>query len=100
MVASFCSASIISIWSRSKQIYSDAAISDLKWLGIKFDSENIYVQTEHRRDYENALIKLQKHQILYHCNCTRNMVKDHSRYPQFCRDKVITSIGRAQSRHR
>ena len=78
---------------RSKEIYSDAAINDLKWLGIKFDSAHIYTQTDHRGDYENALRALQAHQILYHCNCTRNMVQDHSRYPQFCRDKIITSTG-------
>ncbi len=59
--------------ARSKQIYTDQIMSDLKWLGIEYDE--IYYQSQ-RTDIYNAIIeKLKEHGFLYPAYETEDELK-------------------------
>jgi glutamyl-tRNA synthetase len=63
---------------RSRQAYADAALEDLRWLGLDWDEgPDIggpyppYVQSEREALYEEALRRLQAEGKLYPCFCSR-----------------------------
>src|SRR5437588_457619 len=49
---------------------AEQALDDLRWLGIDWDGEPI-VQSERIPMYEAALHRLQTHELVYPCTCTR-----------------------------
>ncbi len=50
-----------------------AAIEDLKWLGLDWDTEVAY-QSQRLADYEAALVELAAHGKIYPCKCTRSQI--------------------------
>ncbi len=44
--------------NRSKKEYEDNIIESLKWLGLEWDNQDIYRQSDHIQDHENALKRL------------------------------------------
>ncbi len=64
-------------------------IHTLEQLGFEWD-EDIYYQSQHIRDYQQALQHLQQQQFTYACTCSRKQIKTHSSsgmYPGTCRNK-------------
>lgn len=55
---------------RIKPGAADQALEDLRWLGLDWDEAPI-VQTERLALYEEALVRLQKQELVYPCTCTR-----------------------------
>lgn len=56
-----------------KREFEEAIENDLGWLGITFDGA-IRRQSEHGRDYADALAKLDRLGLLYPCFCTRGQI--------------------------
>ncbi|HEY1860507.1 MAG TPA: tRNA glutamyl-Q(34) synthetase GluQRS [Gemmataceae bacterium] len=50
------------------------ALTDLEWLGLKWDGDPL-VQTEREPLYREALIKLQTAELVYPCTCSRTDVE-------------------------
>lgn len=59
--------------TRCKAEFSEAIKEDLTWLGLAWDAE-IRLQSAHFSDYSLALEKLQGHNLLYPCFCTRTEI--------------------------
>jgi glutamyl-tRNA synthetase len=55
---------------RVKPGAAEQACHDLRWLGIDWD-EGPYVQTQRLALYEEALVQLERHELVYPCTCTR-----------------------------
>ena len=75
---------------RSKDIYTDQILDSLSWLGLKWDEPLIY-QSNRFDDYKNHIKPLLSSGQLYHCFCSKNVLKDlkdkgHYKYPGTCRD--------------
>lgn len=86
--------------SRCRQEYIDAIFSDLSWLGIVWDRDNVLIQSEHMKEYQEALMKLDSMGLIYKCYCSRKEIASEvSRigmaphagetivYPGTCRNK-------------
>ena len=62
-------------------------IQTLEQLGFEWD-ESIYYQSQHIRDYRQALDKLHEKKLTYPCFCSRKQIKSrsgHGIYPGTCR---------------
>jgi glutamyl-tRNA synthetase len=59
---------------RIKAGAAEQACADLRWLGLDWD-EGPIVQTERLPLYEAALARLQAHELVYPCTCTRGDVE-------------------------
>ena len=59
---------------RVKPGAADAALDDLRWLGLDWDGEPV-VQTQRLPLYETALQTLQQRELVYPCTCTRSDVE-------------------------
>ena len=80
--------------ARCKPEFISAAIGDLQWLGIEFETP-VRVQSQHMDDYQAALNKLDAMNLLYPCICTRKQLTKKGSpltdpegqpiYPQTCR---------------
>jgi glutamyl-Q tRNA(Asp) synthetase len=84
--------------TRCKPEFIEAAIADLRWLGINFEKP-YRIQSQHLDDYRAALAKLQALGLLYPCTCTRANKRSAAPlqiadpdgvplYPQSCRHKT------------
>jgi glutamyl/glutaminyl-tRNA synthetase len=75
--------------------HADDLRTALSWLGLDWDSESL--QSDHRRDHEQALTHLAERGLLYPCRCTRSDVKRAGerdagggpRYPGTCRGRTL-----------
>lgn len=56
--------------TRCRPQFTDAIVSDLRFLGLSWDGE-VRKQSEHLDDYERALVQLDQLGVLYPCFCTR-----------------------------
>lgn len=56
--------------SRSRAAYVDAALADLKWLGLDWDGDPVR-QSDRLGDYSAALENLRARGLVYPCFCTR-----------------------------
>lgn len=56
--------------TRSRRDYVDAAMTDLKWLGIDWQGDPVF-QSARLGLYESALARLSEADLLYPCFCTR-----------------------------
>ncbi len=59
---------------RVKPGAADAALDDLRWLGLDWDGDPV-VQTQRLPLYETALQTLQRLELVYPCTCTRSDVE-------------------------
>lgn len=59
---------------RIKPGAAEAAIEDLRWLGLDWDGSPI-VQTQRLAVYQNALEQLKSRELVYPCTCTRSDVE-------------------------
>lgn len=64
--------------SRSRQVFADQMIEDLKWLGLTYEegpdcggSFGPYIQDQRRHYYEKALEQVWEQGLLYPCFCSR-----------------------------
>ncbi len=60
--------------TRCKREYEAAIADDLAWLGVAFDGA-IRRQSEHGRDYADALAGLEARGLIYPCFCTRGQIR-------------------------
>jgi len=60
--------------TRCKPEFVAACVDDLAWLGISFEP-NMRIQSEHFADYEQALAKLWRMDVVYPCFCSRKQVE-------------------------
>jgi glutamyl-Q tRNA(Asp) synthetase len=60
--------------TRCRREYEDAIIEDLAWLGLGWDGP-IRRQSEHFKDYREALCRLEAEELLYPCFCTRREIQ-------------------------
>ena len=60
---------------RCRPEFTDGIYEDLQWLGLKWDTDNVRVQSEHFDDYAAALQKLEEKQLIYPCFCTRKQIQ-------------------------
>lgn len=91
---------------RSKKIYADAMIEDLRWLGIEWqEGPDVggefcpYVQSERRNFYLDVWRKLKEGGFIYPCTCSRKELaevaqaphegNDEPMYPGKCRGKKL-----------
>ena len=70
---------------RSKKIYTEAILKDLKWLGLNFD--NIYTQSERKTLYKSFFEKLLNNNFIYECFETNNKLNDRKNKPYRHGDK-------------
>jgi len=56
--------------SRSREVYVDAALADLEWLGLGWDGAPVR-QSQRLGDYDAALADLRARGLVYPCFCTR-----------------------------
>ncbi|MFO0804485.1 MAG: tRNA glutamyl-Q(34) synthetase GluQRS [Gemmataceae bacterium] len=56
---------------RIKHGAAEQALDDLRWLGLDWDGEPV-VQTQRLLFYQSALERLQEHDLVYPCTCTRS----------------------------
>ena len=91
--------------SRSKQVFADQIIEDLKWLGLTYEEGPDcggafapYIQDQRRQYYENAMQQVREQGLLYPCYCSRKdlaAVRAPHRgenigvYPGFCRGLTV-----------
>lgn len=68
---------------RSRPVFADAVIDDLRWLGLDWDEGpdkggafGPYSQGERASFYESALCALQKKDCVYPCYCTRKELRE------------------------
>src|SRR6267142_4297517 len=90
--------------ARSKRIFADAMIEDLRWLGLQWQEGpdsggpfGPYVQSERRHFYQSAFEKLRDQGAIYPCACSRKDVlraleaphqgEEEPIYPGTCRGK-------------
>jgi glutamyl-Q tRNA(Asp) synthetase len=56
--------------ARCRPEYERAIYEDLAWIGLTWE-QPVRRQSEHLRDYADALASLRKHDLIYPCFCTR-----------------------------
>ena len=61
--------------SRCRLRFEDSIKEDLRWLGLNWTTP-IYRQSDHFSNYQKALEKLNKKELLYPCFCTRNNIQE------------------------
>jgi glutamyl-Q tRNA(Asp) synthetase len=66
---------------RCKQKYISWTLKMLDTLGFNFDGK-IYYQSKHLEEYNYYFSILKQKKMLYTCNCTRSMIKQHSKKGQ------------------
>lgn len=79
-------------FSRSKQLFADALLRDLDWLGFEWAGEILY-QSKRLEAYKDAFDYLNKENLLYPCFCSRAELQSASaphageevRYRNTCR---------------
>ena len=72
---------------------AEQIIKDLQWMGLDWD-DDIYVQSEHLQEYQQALDTLNTQQKIYECFCSRKDIQQaasapHGKtgvYPNTCRN--------------
>ncbi|HXH64684.1 MAG TPA: tRNA glutamyl-Q(34) synthetase GluQRS [Mariprofundaceae bacterium] len=88
--------------TRCRPEYTDAILEDLAWLGLSW-KEPVRRQSEHARDYAEALARLRDMGVIYPCFCTRSDIRreiermgsaphagEHAEhYPGTCRSLAI-----------
>lgn len=57
-------------FTRCRQEYEDAIYEDLAWLGLVWENP-VRRQSEHLKEYADALERLRRHDLLYPCFCSR-----------------------------
>lgn len=84
---------------RVKAGADQAALADLRWLGLNWDGE-VHYQSQRLKEYDQALIRLAEQGQIYPCRCTRSQIAsqtasapnegDHElRYPGTCRPEQL-----------
>ncbi|RLA06416.1 MAG: tRNA glutamyl-Q(34) synthetase GluQRS [Gammaproteobacteria bacterium] len=83
-------------YHRCRQNYLEFTLKSLEKLGFEHNSK-IYYQSHYNEDYKFYLNLLKQKNMLYGCDCTRPLIKQHSAqgehgyvYSGFCKDKNIT----------
>ena len=66
----------------------DAALADLRWLGLHWDGP-VIMQSQRLGLYGSCLSALRREQLLYPCRCTRRQLVAGQRYPGTCRDMAM-----------
>jgi glutamyl-tRNA synthetase/glutamyl-Q tRNA(Asp) synthetase len=56
---------------RSKQVFADALLHDLTWLGFVDSQTKVSYQSQQRSRYENAIHTLADKGLVYGCSCSR-----------------------------
>lgn len=56
--------------TRCRPEFTDAILEDLAWLGLDWDGP-VRIQSEHMREYADAIASLEARGLLYPCFCTR-----------------------------
>ena len=74
--------------NRCRPEYIQAIYDDLHWLGIEWHDAT-RVQSNHIKDYDDAIDKLAIQTVLYGCQCSRKTYQDFPHYPATCRDNII-----------
>ena len=64
--------------ARCRTEYLDAIYEDLGWLGIKWNPFEVLIQSQHIKDYQKALNKLEEMGLIYRCYCTRKQIKEEA----------------------
>jgi glutamyl-Q tRNA(Asp) synthetase len=59
--------------TRCTHALADGMLADLAWLGLAWEKP-ARVQSEHLKDYENALAALKERELVYPCFCSRSQV--------------------------
>jgi len=85
--------------ARNRPEWTEGIISALAWLGIGSDSpyfEGPYFQSDYAEQHRAAVAKLLADGRAYHCDCTREDVKErtgseYQGYDGYCRDRGLTS---------
>jgi glutamyl-tRNA synthetase/glutamyl-Q tRNA(Asp) synthetase len=72
---------------RSRQIYEDAIVEDLAWLGFQADDLRVR-QSERYEIYMRALDRLRAKRLVYACGCSRSAIAA-PRYPGTCRNRGL-----------
>ncbi|WP_135505312.1 tRNA glutamyl-Q(34) synthetase GluQRS [Roseovarius aestuariivivens] len=85
---------------RSKAEWDALILEDLAWLGLSWDGP-VWRQSEHLRDYEPAIARLEEMDLLYPCSCSRSDIQAaqtapqegvrHDVYPGTCRHRDMAS---------
>jgi glutamyl-Q tRNA(Asp) synthetase len=69
----------------------DSILATLEAYGLHWDGE-VYYESLHLDDYEQALSELQREGLLYPCTCSRKMLAElpgrHDIYPGLCRNRT------------
>lgn len=73
---------------RSKQVYKDALLYDLEWLGIEWD-EGPYYQSERYEFYQSILDDWRKRNLIYPCYCNRARLHSIASAPHGLSDMPI-----------
>ena len=66
----------------------DAALADLRWLGLHWDGP-VIMQSQRLGLYGSCLSALRREQLLYPCRCSRRQLVAGQRYPGTCRDMAM-----------
>jgi glutamyl-Q tRNA(Asp) synthetase len=60
--------------TRCRPEYTDAILEDLTWLGLTWE-QSVRIQSEHGKDYTEALDQLRDMGVIYPCFCTRSDIR-------------------------
>ncbi|HBM90947.1 MAG TPA: tRNA glutamyl-Q(34) synthetase GluQRS [Rhodospirillaceae bacterium] len=63
---------------RCRDVYSDDILEDLHWLGLSWQAP-VRKQSQHMKDYANALDQLRERRLIYPCFCTRREVLEEAK---------------------
>jgi glutamyl-tRNA synthetase len=94
--------------TRVRQGATEAAIDDLRWLGLDWDA-GPYVQSERLGAYREALERLKERELVYPCSCTRaeiaraasapHAVDEGPTYPGTCSGRSASDATQLGDRH-
>jgi glutamyl-Q tRNA(Asp) synthetase len=92
--------------TRSRPEFVDAIFEDLRWLGLEW-GEPVLIQSQRGDEYEAALRRLRKRNLVYPCFCTRGdiaaaLAAPHgslAHYPGTCRELPVDPDRRASQPH-
>jgi glutamyl-Q tRNA(Asp) synthetase len=73
---------------RESKEAADGILRTLEALGLTWDESVVY-QSQRSAAYEAALAQLDREQLLYACNCSRQKLSGTSVYPGWCREHHI-----------
>lgn len=88
--------------SRSRPMFAQQALDDLKWLGLDWQGQAVF-QSTRLASYDNAARRLREAGLLYPCRCTRAEIAalatatgpDGPIYPGTCKDRDVDPNGAA-----